>query len=803
MIGGAAAVPANAVAVVMNITATGGTANSYLTVYPAGDPVPNASNVNFAAGQTIPNLATVKVGVGGLVGFANAAGSTHVIADLVGYFNETPADLYNPVTPTRILDSRGTNGGWDAQLAAGTPRTLSVRGVAGIPTSADAVMMNVTVTGGTAASFVTVYPAGTAVPNASNVNFAAGETIPNLVSVKIGVGGQVEFANAIGSTDVVADVVGYFDPNTGDEFHALAPARILDSRGSIGAWNAPVNAGSPRGLQVTGAGGVPADATSIIGNTTVTGGTANSFLTVYPSGTSVPNASNVNFAAGQTIPNLTAVKLGTNGQIAFANAVGSTNVIFDVVGYFVASCKKQYGQLTAPTVRMSVVNSNATYLDSDVYVALTGVVLNGYSGWGANPCNLVNHSVRLSTLPTDPTDPSGHTHYFDLGEGIGSGLLWISLGSPIDSGLPTIQPSFDTTTYRFANVEFAYPGQGDITNVDQFSFPVNLETLDASGNTISTRAYSGTTCEIRAALKTAVDNYNTTYIASGDLPTSYAAAWDHIEVDDAAGHFVRVVAPKQRAKQPTMNGTTPNPYSQGWPSMIPYLDSMKGQSIKVKGLFSPAAGTNHVDETGWYDYSGAFDPVTGELTLTGTIASPIGGSTIDQGRAGLPMSVALSRTQTSPSPGLDGLATGIYDQNSQYFVNDMARNGFTNGTADPAAPNDVYNTIYRDLTSAFTYGYWGGVYGDDNKDFWGVFTPPNAPSGGQPGFDAARAGNDKFLAYNLYSQIMFNYSDNYNIPYGENYGSGAPNRNSPLLTVPGGGTWQMTIGADGPVGCLP
>jgi hypothetical protein len=113
--------------------------------------------------------------------------------------------------------------------------------------------------------------------------------------------------------------------------------RILDSRGPNGGWNAKLASGTPRDLQVTGANGIPAGAGSIIANTTVTGGTANSFVTVYPSGSPVPNASNVNFAVGQTIPNATAVKIGTAGKVAFANAVGSTDVIFDVVGYFSAS----------------------------------------------------------------------------------------------------------------------------------------------------------------------------------------------------------------------------------------------------------------------------------------------------------------------------------------------------------------------------------------------------------------------------------------------------------------------------------
>jgi streptogramin lyase len=332
--GGAAAVPGGVDAVVMNVTVTGASAGSFLTVYPAGGVVPGTSSLNFAAGETIPNLVTVKVGTNGQVAFANAVGSTDVIVDIVGYFDAVPADRYNAITPARILDSRTANGGWNAKLVAGAPRTLAVRGVGDVPASADAVVMNVTATGGTTNSFLTVYPTGGSVPTASNVNFAGGQTIPNLVTVKIGADGKVAFANALGAVDVIADVVGYFDPNSGDVFHAVTPARVLDSRTTVGGWNAKLVALAPRALTVTNVGGVPVGATAVIGNTTVTGGTANSFVTVYPAGQPVPVASNVNFAVGQTIPNLVAVKLGANGQISFANAAGAVDVIFDVDGYF-------------------------------------------------------------------------------------------------------------------------------------------------------------------------------------------------------------------------------------------------------------------------------------------------------------------------------------------------------------------------------------------------------------------------------------------------------------------------------------
>ena len=264
--------------------------------------------------------------------FANAVGSVDVIADIAGYFDLVPADRYNSLVPQRILDSRGTTGGWNAPLAAGVPRILTVATVAGVPATADAVILNVTVTGGDANSFLTAYPAGGSVPNVSNLNFAPGQTIPNLVAVKLGAG-KVAFNNAAGAVNVIADVAGYFDTTTGDLFHPLAPTRVLDSRGLTGGWNAPLAAGTPRTLSVA-SGGVVAGASSVIGNTTATAATKNSFLTVYPAGSVVPNVSNLNFAAGQTIPNLVAVKLASNGQLAFNNAVGTTHVIFDVAGYF-------------------------------------------------------------------------------------------------------------------------------------------------------------------------------------------------------------------------------------------------------------------------------------------------------------------------------------------------------------------------------------------------------------------------------------------------------------------------------------
>jgi len=74
-------------AVVLNLTATGPTASSWVSAYPDGQPRPAAgSNLNFTKGETIPNLVIVPVGADGKVDLYNNAGTVNLVADLQGYF---------------------------------------------------------------------------------------------------------------------------------------------------------------------------------------------------------------------------------------------------------------------------------------------------------------------------------------------------------------------------------------------------------------------------------------------------------------------------------------------------------------------------------------------------------------------------------------------------------------------------------------------------------------------------------------------------------------------------------------------
>jgi hypothetical protein len=112
-------------------------------------------------------------------------------------------------------------------------------------------------------------------------------------------------------------------------FNPLNPTRILDTRNS-----SPIGPNSSINLTVGGSFGVAAQASAIVVNATVTQGTAPSFLTIYPEGTTRPLASNLNWVAGQTVPNLVTVKLGAVLGITIYNASGTVDVVLDLAGFY-------------------------------------------------------------------------------------------------------------------------------------------------------------------------------------------------------------------------------------------------------------------------------------------------------------------------------------------------------------------------------------------------------------------------------------------------------------------------------------
>jgi len=207
---GRGGVPASGVdAVVLNVAALRPTVAGFLSVWPTGMATPDVSNLNFDPGRNVPNLVICKVGADGSVSLAADAGELDVIADVVGCFTSDGASVV-PVAPSRLLDTRHGLGARRGPVGPKGEIDLDVTGVGGVDAGATAVVLNVTATGATQETFVTVYPDGVRRPDASSLNVGQGATIANLVIAKVGSNGMVRLYNDAGGLDLIADVTGYF-----------------------------------------------------------------------------------------------------------------------------------------------------------------------------------------------------------------------------------------------------------------------------------------------------------------------------------------------------------------------------------------------------------------------------------------------------------------------------------------------------------------------------------------------------------------------------------------------------------------
>ena len=334
-------------AAVLNVTATDATAAGYLSGYGDGGSS-STSFLNYPRGGTVANQVTVPVAANGYVDFYNgSSGTVHVIADLQGYYTQSAAAGYLPAAPKRLLDTRTTSAARHAgQVPAKGTVTVQIAGADGIPaTGVTAVVLNTTETDATAAGFVTAYPGGTALPTASNLDFTAGSTVPNLITVPVGSDGTVTLYNGSGRpVDLIADLQGYYQQGEGLSF-VPEQTRLYDSRSANGTQGPPLDEPMTPGLNlslgvgeslvVRGRDGSYNMPEAALLNTTVTGPKAAGFLSLTPTESSAPATSNVNFTAGETVANADVATTGSNGWVWVHNgSKGGTEVIVDVEGYF-------------------------------------------------------------------------------------------------------------------------------------------------------------------------------------------------------------------------------------------------------------------------------------------------------------------------------------------------------------------------------------------------------------------------------------------------------------------------------------
>jgi hypothetical protein len=133
------------------------------------------------------------------------------LATTAAYAQTGPYQFY-ALTPCRVVDTRnpaGTNGGPNL---TNVRRNFVIKGNCGVPSTAKAVSINVAVTGATAASWLTIWPADQSIPNTAAINFSQNDwALSNGAIVGVAAGSpDLAVQNFNGTVAVIIDVTGYF-----------------------------------------------------------------------------------------------------------------------------------------------------------------------------------------------------------------------------------------------------------------------------------------------------------------------------------------------------------------------------------------------------------------------------------------------------------------------------------------------------------------------------------------------------------------------------------------------------------------
>ncbi len=228
------AVPPDAMALAVNVTAVDSTGFGYLTAHAAGSDLPATSTVNTdAPGQTRASTAIIPVSPGGIDVFSSMA--THFIVDVVGWFtgaSAPPADegLFVPWIPQRLFDTRQSSRpaarNYVVELHGGSPAAETT--ITTVLTQASALVTNATSTGQRREGYVTAFPARTSQPETSSLNWRKGETVANLTITRLSTAGVAYYSSA--TTELIVDLTGYF---TGPRTPAILDAPTVSPERAV------------------------------------------------------------------------------------------------------------------------------------------------------------------------------------------------------------------------------------------------------------------------------------------------------------------------------------------------------------------------------------------------------------------------------------------------------------------------------------------------------------------------------------------------------------------------------------------
>ena len=283
------------------------------------------------------------IGAGALAGLI-AGGTLPTFGSASAASVATGASRFVPLTrQIRLADTRkAADGPYPyTELSVGSGGRhirVAVAGRAGIPATASAVVLTVTVVNGSGYNYVTAYPTGIARPDVSNLNLSTmHETAANLATVRLGSNGAID-VESYDECAILVDVAGYYEPVAdavaGGRYVSLdSPVRVTDTRHT---GTGVVAAGGRVVVDVSSH--VPSDATSVVINLTTTSTAGWGYFTCFPLGeTAVPDASNLNVdGADQTRAAAAVVRLGSDGALRGFQvwSYGGGHVIVDLLGYY-------------------------------------------------------------------------------------------------------------------------------------------------------------------------------------------------------------------------------------------------------------------------------------------------------------------------------------------------------------------------------------------------------------------------------------------------------------------------------------
>ena len=200
----------------------------------------------------------------------------------------------------------------------------------GLPSSAGAYSLNVTVVPRGPLSYLSAWPTGQTQPGVSTLNAPTGTTTANAAILPGGQNGNISVF-ATGDTDLIIDTNGYFGPASagGLSLYTVPPCRAGDSRFPVGSQ--PVTGDRTVNLADAPC-GIPSGSEAVVLNATVVPSGGLSYLTLWPNGQPQPVVSTLNATDGTVTSNMALVPL--SGGALKSWATSSTHLILDVAGYF-------------------------------------------------------------------------------------------------------------------------------------------------------------------------------------------------------------------------------------------------------------------------------------------------------------------------------------------------------------------------------------------------------------------------------------------------------------------------------------